>query len=288
VKRLVAVAAMSIAALVAWGPASTASSASAPPGRASHAVSAAPHVNHHPMVRPSGVQPHTIGPTTVSLNWSGYAATSSSKFNYVHSTFVQPKAICDGGTFQWSSDWVGLDGFNNGTVEQDGTFMNCGGPDHTVPRYYAWYEMYPEGSVNVFRVNPGDVIDAAVRYSSGTFELTVQDLSTGKSATHDATCSACGRTSAEWIVERPALCSSTSCFITALAHFTPTTLTDNIARLVGESQARGITQLHSYPIDMVDPVKGGGFISLDSTGSVDPSTQSFPVTWDRHGNIFPL
>jgi hypothetical protein len=236
VKRLVAVAAMSIAALVAWGPASTASSASAPPGRASHAVSAAPHVNHHPMVRPSGVQPHTIGPTTVSLNWSGYAATSSSKFNYVHSTFVQPKAICDGGTFQWSSDWVGLDGFNNGTVEQDGTFMNCG----------------------------------------------------GKSATHDATCSACGRTSAEWIVERPALCSSTSCFITALAHFTPTTLTDNIARLVGESQARGITQLHSYPIDMVDPVKGGGFISLDSTGSVDPSTQSFPVTWDRHGNIFPL
>jgi hypothetical protein len=67
-----------------------------------------------------------------------------------------------------------------------------------------------------FTVHPGDVMDTSVTYASGQFSLTVSDLTTGKSATDVAACSTCVRASAEWIIERPALCNSagTKCFLT--------------------------------------------------------------------------
>jgi hypothetical protein len=37
---------------------------------------------------------------------------------------------------------------------------------------------------------------------------------------------------------------------------------------------------------MVDPVSGGGFISLDTVGAV--SGKSFTATWDRPGNTYPI
>ncbi len=70
--------------------------------------------------QPSGVP-------TISINWSGYAAFSPSKFKYVFSTFVQPSVTCNGTTPEATSNWAGLDGYSDGTVEQDGTFAICGG-----------------------------------------------------------------------------------------------------------------------------------------------------------------
>jgi hypothetical protein len=37
---------------------------------------------------------------------------------------------------------------------------------------------------------------------------------------------------------------------------------------------------------MIDPVSGGGFISLDTVGPVN--AKSFTATWDRSGNTFPI
>jgi hypothetical protein len=37
---------------------------------------------------------------------------------------------------------------------------------------------------------------------------------------------------------------------------------------------------------MVDPVSGGGFISLDTVGAL--SGKSFTTTWDRSGNTEPI
>ena len=98
------------------------------------------------------------GVPTISENWSGYAVTSTKKFNYVSAEFVQPAVTCPGVKKQYTSNWVGLDGFNDETVEQDGTFAYCGGPNWTTPKYEAWYEMYPAGSVGVFKVKPGDTM----------------------------------------------------------------------------------------------------------------------------------
>jgi Peptidase A4 family len=229
------------------------------------------------------------GATTVSLNWSGYAVTSKKLFTYVHTTFVQPAITCTGQPDQWTSNWSGLDGYTSDTVEQDGTFAHCGGSGNTTPKYEAWYELFPANSVNVFAVHAGDIIDSSVTYSTTTseFTLTISDLSTGKSSSTSATCATCARTSAEWIVERPELCNNagTNCFLTELADYGTTTMSGDEAQLTG-GNVKGVGGFNNIPIDMVDPVSGGGFISLDTVGAV--TAKSFTTTWDRSGNIFPI
>ena len=224
---------------------------------------------------------------TISENWSGYAATSAKAFTYVHSTFVEPTITCPGVADQWTSNWVGLDGFNDSTVEQDGTFAHCGGAGNTTPKYQAWYEMYPAGSVTVFNVKPGDIIDASVTYASGEFSLTISDLTSGKSATDVAACSSCARASAEWIIERPALCNNagTKCFLTELADFGTSTMGGDEAQVTG-GKVKGVNGFTNYPIYMVDPVSGGGFISLDTVSPL--SGKTFTATWDRSGNTVPI
>jgi hypothetical protein len=241
-----------------------------------------------PMIRAHESGTSNGGIPTISENWSGYAVTSTRKINYVHAEFVQPAVTCPGDPKQYTSNWVGLDGFDNQTVEQDGTFAYCGGPNWTTPKYVAWYEMYPAGSVGVFKVTPGDTISATVDYTGGKFVLTVADLTSGKSATDSAACSSCARASAEWIIERPAGCNATEthCFLFALANFGTTTMSDNWASVGGSK--RGITSFTNYyPIFMVAPLKSGGFITLDTVGGVS-SSGSFTATFDRSGSPTPI
>jgi hypothetical protein len=214
-----------------------------------------------------------------SLNWSGFAVTSTKKFTYAQSRFVQPTLTCPGDhANEWSSNWVGLDGFNNTTVEQDGTAAHCGGANNTTPVYKAWYEMFPAGSVNVFTVSPGDTINTSVSFSNGKFILTVSDLTSGKSATHTAKCASCKRTSAEWIVERPELCTSaTNCFLAHLADFGTTSMSAKV-RVAGVSAAQGIPNFRNYNITMFDTAN----TQLDSVGKV--SSNAFPATWMAAGN----
>jgi hypothetical protein len=231
--------------------------------------------------------PGNSGLPTISENWSGYAATSAKKFNYVHSLFVQPKVTCPGKANQWTSNWVGLDGFTTDTVEQDGTYGFCGGKNHTTPEYEAWYEMFPAFSANVFKVKPGDVIDESVKYTGGKFNLTIGDVNSGKHFTIIKPCASCQRASAEWIIERPALCNNTEtkCFLTALADYHTATMGQAQAQVAG-GKVKGIGGFNNVPIFMVDPLNSGGFISLDTVGPL--SGPSFEATWDRSGTITPI
>jgi hypothetical protein len=220
-----------------------------------------------------------------SLNWSGFAVTSSKKFTYAQSRFVEPTLTCTGDhANEWSSNWVGFDGFSTATVEQTGTAAHCGGPSNTTPVYKAWYEMYPAGSVNVFTVSPGDTINTSVSFANGKFTLTIADITSGKSATHTAKCASCKRASAEWIVERPELCTSaTNCFITHLANFGTTSLSAKV-RVAGVSAAQGIPNFRNYNITMVASQTDS--TPLDTVGKV--ASNAFPVTWDEAGPTVPI
>jgi hypothetical protein len=164
---------------------------------------------------------------------------------------------------------------------------SCGGAGDTTPEYQAWYGMYPANSVNVFAVHPGDIIDASVTYASGNFALTVSDLTTGKSATDTATCASCARASAEWIIERPALCNNagTKCFLTELADFGTSSMGGDEAQVTG-GNVKGVGGFTNYPIYMVDPLSSGGFNSLDTVSPL--SGQTFTATWDRAGHTVPI
>jgi hypothetical protein len=291
-KRVVSLIAAGGLALTIAGAASTTAGASVRSHPILSAKVAAPRPGG-PMIRATGAGAKSVtagGVPTISLNWSGYAALSTkSKFTYVHSEWVQPAVKCPGVADQLTSNWVGLDGFNDQTVEQDGTFGFCGGRDHNKPLYEAWYEMYPANSVAVFPVHAGDIMEASVRYVTATklFDLTITDLSTNKTSGTSASCNSCRRNSAEWIIERPAGCNASGCFLFALADFGMTTMTDATAK-DGGADAQGIGSFQdSYPIYMVQPLKSG-FISLDATGPTDPSTDGFTVTWERAGKPVPI
>jgi hypothetical protein len=216
---------------------------------------------------------------------------TKTKFTYVHSEWVQPAITCHGVPYQYTSEWVGLDGFNDSTVEQDGTGAHCGGANHKTPLYVAWYEMYPLGSFNVFPVKPGDVIEASVRYVSSTkmFDLTISDVSSNKTSSTSAACNACQRSSAEWINERPALCNPfpTNCFITALADFGTATMTDATAK--DGNGAEGIGSFkNSIPIFLVQPLHSGGFVTIAVTGPIDKSIDGYAETWLSSGKPVPI
>jgi len=274
------------------------------PGAASARTAAAGRVAVHPVaaaniVSPGGpiVPAATSGHASAqaagqsfsvaeqSVNWSGFAVTGSKQFTYVQSRFVQPTLTCPGDhANEWASNWVGFDGFNpnSQTVEQDGTAMHCGGANNTTPVYKAWFEMFPAGSVNVFSVNPGDTINTSASFSNGKFTLTVADLTTHKSATHTAKCATCKRNSAEWIVERPALCTSaTNCFITHLADFGTASMS---AKVRAGGAAQGIPNFRNFHITMV--ASPTDTTPLDTIGNV--SNNAFPATWDAEGPTVPL
>jgi hypothetical protein len=118
---------------------------------------------------------------------------------------------------------VGLDGYDDGTVEQIGTEQDWTG---TSAQNYAWFEMYPSGAWELnpasFPVTAGDTITAQVSYVGTTsvslgrgrseteyvFNLTISDgtkwtFSTYPNYASYSTVASATRASAEWIVEAP-------------------------------------------------------------------------------------
>jgi Peptidase A4 family len=80
----------------------------------------------------------------------------------VSGSWTVPSVTCDSGT-EYSSFWVGIDGFNSNTIEQMGTDADCHSGS---PAYYAWFELYPHPmfAINTLPVNAGAVMSANVHY----------------------------------------------------------------------------------------------------------------------------
>lgn len=183
--------------------------------------------NMHPNIPVPGRTAHVAGTNLTkagSFNWSGYSDTSTTQgfFSSVSGNWTVPAVTCSSED-RIMSDWVGLDGFGTGTVEQDGTVSQCF--DH-VALYYSWYEMYPAGTVEVGSgVQANDAISASVVRSGTSYTLKVTDSTTsGNNVSTTQSCAAttCLDESAEWIAERP----SYSIGIVPLAQFkTPASFT---------------------------------------------------------------
>jgi Peptidase A4 family len=141
-----------------------------------------------------------------SYNWSGYAdaSTTPGTFTRVSRSWTTPSVTCTAED-TIVSDWVGIDGFNDSTVEQDGTIGWC---FKNVPTHFTWYEMYPAGTVEVgSSLLPGDKIAASVTRSGTTYTLKLTDSThTGNNISFSTTCplTTCLAQSAEWVAERPA------------------------------------------------------------------------------------
>ncbi len=230
------------------------------------------------------VAPHMWAGSSSSLNWAGYAVTASpGSVSDVRGSWIVPaiQGTCPS-TNQYSSFWVGIDGYSSSTVEQTGTDSDCRSGS---PAYYAWYEFYPHPSkvISGLSVRAGDTISAEVAFSGGRFTVTIRDLTTGGSFSASAKVSSAQRSSAEWIAEAP----SSSGGILPLADFgavsfgadTTGVASTCFATIGGVSGAIGSFGSNVQSIMMV--TSSGTAKAQPSSLSADGT--SFSVTWKSAG-----
>lgn len=141
--------------------------------------------------------------SVVSPNWSGYAVTGNAgTITAITGSWIVPDAICGAGAPRstGASHWIGIDGYTSSTVEQTGTDADCSSGK---PRYYAWYEFYPNPGTTIAKMNvqAGDVMTASVQYSDSKFIIIISDQRTGVSFSKTKAVAGAKRNSAEWIAE---------------------------------------------------------------------------------------
>jgi hypothetical protein len=164
--------------------------------------------------------PNPASNTATSSNWSGFAvdtgasAWSASSFATVAGTFVVSAAgtrACNG-TWEYSSSWVGIDGYASGDVLQAGIEADASCFLGTTQTYYSpWYEWYPYASTRISNLpaTPGSSFYVHVWATTATAgHAYVQNLNTNQSVSINFGAPA-GTTlrgeSAEWIVESPSV-----------------------------------------------------------------------------------
>jgi Peptidase A4 family len=231
------------------------------------------HLSRRSSANPQGI------PIDYSGNWSGYVALPESgsgkakSFKYVSASYSVPSVNCSVTNYAFSYHWVGLDGWTDSTVEQDGVGSFCvsGTPD-----YFAWYEMYPAGISEEFTVNPGDAITSSVTYAGGgDYILALTDQTSGQSFSVEEACSAtCDNSSAEVITE-----GYTSSPYNGTADFGEEHY--DTAQVEGASGTLGgLTSTHWSTIESI----ALGAVTGDSDTEPGPlfkatKESAFPITW---------
>jgi hypothetical protein len=191
-------------------------------------------IYHRPVqglkVAPAGSRNAPIAAT--SGNWSGFALvpnTGSQPYYLVTGhwtvpTVKQAPGSCSGG-WDYSSQWVGLGGFDDGFLFQSGSaanvFCDIG---NNIPEYFPWIEWLPSSELVLYKsaatetlypFAAGDYLIVTVwapttSWSGGvstTGNLTFQDVTQGWTISLATTAAALGGSevtgqSAEWIIER--------------------------------------------------------------------------------------
>ena len=173
-----------------------------------------------------------------STNWSGYAGTTGT-YTSVSANWIQPAGHCTRGD-QYAAFWVGLDGYSSSTVEQTGSEVDCIG---RTAEYSAWYEAYPNASVNYRNtVRAGDSFTATVTYTgSNQFSLYIDDVTEHWFHTTVVTVANAARSSAEVIAEAP--CCTFFGGILPLTNFGTMNFTGSTANGADLGAAGGLTEI---------------------------------------------
>jgi len=220
--------------------------------------------------------PRAHNASSNSTNWSGYAVTGASgSVSDAKGSWTVPaiQGTCPG-INQYSSFWVGIDGFNSGTVEQTGTDSDC---QNGVPTYYAWYEFYPHPSflINGLTVHPGDHMTAEANFNGRAFVVTITDTTTGLSFSTSSRVHSAQRSSAEWIAEAP----SSSGGILPLANFGTVSFSSCTATISGST---GTIGSFGASVQQITMVSNSGAVKAQPS-ALSGSGDSFSVTWKSSG-----
>ena len=216
---------------------------------------------------------------SLNTSWAGYVATTG-HVTSASAQFVVPTVRCTSRTTELAQ-WVGIDGFGNKTVEQDGITVTC---TDGSPSYSAFYEMW--GNLELNRgypvtvnetVAPGDRMAASVSEANGEWTLVVSDLTRGWTSSNVVAMPSPppAQASAEFIVEAP-LFSCTEgfpCVDFTLPAFTATTFS-NIAIAENQGAPSGLpSNPTTYDLTMVNST-----VTLAAPSALSGDGTSFSVS----------
>jgi hypothetical protein len=158
---------------------------------------------------------------TTSSNWSAYVdydnGTRPFARSYIYAYWIVPVAQHAFGHglpagWDYSSQWVGIDGWGSPDVLQAGTETDAYASGTTKATFYAaWIEWYPfnESRISNFSVAPGDEMFVEVWNTSATVgNAYLVNLTTQQAASFTFNAPSGSRlvgNSAEWVVERPGI-----------------------------------------------------------------------------------
>lgn len=227
-----------------------------------------------------------------SINWSGYAVNGTAgSITMATASWIVPTVSCPASGSTYAALWVGIDGFQSGTVEQTGTDSDC---HNGVASYYAWYEFYPQPSKTIgsIAVHPGDVVAARVQYSpkAGKFTVAIKDYTSNQGFKAASAVSGAQRSSAEFIVEAPEVCTLLKCSLTSLSNFgtagfglgnTGISLTCGLVMNGVKGSIGSFPSANVWPITMVS--QSSSSVVKSQPSALTSSGTSFTVTWENAG-----
>ena len=155
-----------------------------------------------------------------SYNWAGYVTTvntianPASDITAINGSWIVQAASKSNNTV-YSSQWIGIGGFNDSTLIQTGTSSDYSPSQLANSSYYAWYELLPAGESELlpskYPVSPNDIIRADIRLvnsSSNLWNITISDLNISRKWTFSTLVNYnSSKASAEVIEERPEISS---------------------------------------------------------------------------------
>ncbi|MGB8352602.1 MAG: G1 family glutamic endopeptidase [Chthoniobacteraceae bacterium] len=228
---------------------------------------------------------------STSGNWSGYAVPleksgETDVFSDIQGTWKIPTVTGMGRSAAYSSAWIGIDGYEDGTVEQIGSEQDWTG---TKQQNYVWFEMYPNGAYEItgFPASPGDSITAQVHYlgllkvqvgrnrteEESVFQLTIENNTRNVSYTVPesyTTIPEAELASAEWVMEAP-----TGRQVLPLANFGTINFSDcKAASLRTKEVLSPIDAWIPDPLTMVD-ANGGRAVP----SALSANGEAFSATW---------
>lgn len=230
----------------------------------------------------------------VSENWAGYV-DAGKDFSSVSGTWRVPAVKASSTGQAYSVAWVGLGGAtsNSSALEQVGTASDYA---NGRPQYFAWYELVPAAQQPLkLAIHPGDQISAKVTVNGSDVTVSLADQTTGQSVTETLQTSHADTSSAEWIVEAPALQTpSGNDAILPLADFGKVQFTSATATAGGHTGGISDSDWSTTRVKLSSdgsngPVigfAGGGpqFLVQESSPSASASTlfgDGFTVSWQQ-------
>ncbi len=184
--------------------------------------------------------------TSVSRNWSGYAATNGT-FTGVSGTWTVPtfNNAINYGNYGADTTWVGIGGVTNKDLIQAGTEAMVDGNGQMT--YNTFFEELPNFSQPLpVSINGGDKVTVSINKQSGNqWIVTFKNNTTGQNYQTTVTYNS-SLSSAEWIEEAP----STLRRIMPLDNFGSINFTDATAVKNGQTMAVG--QIGAQPVTMAD------------------------------------